>query len=225
MTSCVCLLQLIAQPYPPGISSARLIKAGKTSETSRDKGRIYLCSHYAVNGFRKLSNFRSDRNNGLGWLGSVLFIGNTVFACFSSTFEAFLLWFLAELLDCQVKYFVSEMDKFIRQGAVIEGQHEHWRRDKSSLSVNLGRFCFLSSQRHWSQRGKCSISIPAHLWHDPRTPPEWNDDNLDGKWAMKCRTHRRLAKNNTALVGKWSKQSRWNKFELNYKQILDFSSS
>lgn len=52
------------------------------------------------------------------------------------------------LLDRKVKYFVSEMDKFIsgvKGGAVIEGWHEHWRRDKLSLSVDLGR---VFSYRH-----------------------------------------------------------------------------
>lgn len=138
-----CLSQLIGEPNPPGNSSARLIKAGKTSETSRDKGSLYLlCSEFLW--VRKLTFGRTET---MGLVGLVrYYLLEIMFACFSFTFRSFCSDFCVTLkwafLDRKVKYFVSEMDKFIsgvKEGAVFEGWHEHWRRDKSSLSANLGR--------------------------------------------------------------------------------------
>lgn len=182
-----------------------------------------LCSEWV----RKLTFGLAET---MGLVGLVrYYLLEILFACFSFTARSFLLTFLVSraLLDRKVKYFVSEMDKFIsgvKGGAVIEGWHEHWRRIESA-SESVPIVLLIGSQEstwHVWERGQWFINIPVHLWHDPQTLPEWNDDNREGKWAMKFQTHRGVAKNNTTLVGKWSKQSRWNKFELNYKQILDF---
>lgn len=106
-----------------------------------------LCSEWV----RKLTFGLAET---MGLVGLVrYYLLEILFACFSFTARSFLLTFLVSraLLDRKVKYFVSEMDKFIsgvKGGAVIEGWHEHWRRDKLSLPVNLCRLFFLSARRN-----------------------------------------------------------------------------
>lgn len=81
-----CLSQLIAEPYPPGISSARLIKAGKNKRNvMRQRQNLFvftLCSEWV----RKLT---FDLTETMGLVGLVrYYLLEILFACFSFTFRS-----------------------------------------------------------------------------------------------------------------------------------------